>query len=107
MRNREVYQRKRHKSAAGKAAVFIAAVLLGVLGAVGSYDVRAAGDEIYAAGAPDRWPLEYYEDQEYQGILPGLLKEAAQDAGISVRYAVPSKEDNRLKLAEKGQVDLV
>lgn len=70
---------------------------------------KAAEDVIYAAGMPDAWPLEYYEHKgkTYKGILPELLEEAAQGAGVSIRYVEPSGKDSRLSLAGNAQVDAV
>lgn len=73
----------------------------------GLQDVKASGDQIYTAGMPDAWPLEYYEDEKYQGILPELLEEAAQSAGVSIHYVEPSREDRRLSLAGNEQVDVI
>ncbi|MDY5621234.1 MAG: EAL domain-containing protein [Lachnospiraceae bacterium] len=96
-------EKGRQKMAGWKKCILAAGVILAVLRPA---TVKAA-DEIYAAGAPDAWPLEYYEKGEYQGILPELLEEAAQAAGIKVSYVRPSKEDNRLALAENVQVDVI
>lgn len=71
--------------------------------------VSLAADEIYVAGIPDAWPLESYDrsTKSYEGALTELLREAALDAGCKVRYIEPGKEDKRLELAGKVQVDAV
>lgn len=71
--------------------------------------VSYSADEIYVAGIPDAWPLESYDRSAkgYEGALTELLSEAAFDAGFSVRYIEPGKEDRRLELARKVQVDAV
>ena len=55
--------------------------------------VCRAGNEIYVAGMPESWPFEFYDEKEetYQGVLPELLEEAGEAAGIGVKYIKPSK----------------
>lgn len=71
--------------------------------------ISMAAEEIYIAGTPDAWPLEYYdkESNTYHGIIPDLLREAGKTAGLKVTYIQPSKEDRRLELAENVQVDMI
>lgn len=68
-----------------------------------------AADEIYIAGASEEWPFEYYDDAEnrYRGILPDLLEEAGETAGLSIAYVDPSSSDMRLSMAANVQVDAV
>lgn len=71
--------------------------------------VCRAGNEIYVAGMPESWPFEFYDEKEetYQGVLPELLEEAGEAAGIGVKYIKPSKKDRRLDLAGNIQADAV
>lgn len=72
--------------------------------------VRAeAAEELYVAGMPDAWPLEYYDSSSntYQGVLPDMMQAACEKAGITLRYLDPSSEDRRLALARNVQVDLM
>lgn len=84
-------------------AVFAAVMLLGT-----PYVCRA-GNEVYIAGMPDSWPFEFYsrEDGDYKGVLPDLLKEAGDAAGITIKYIKPSDKDTRLALAGNIQADMV
>ena len=64
---------------------------------------------IYAAGNPDLYPLEYYdkETEDFQGAIPDLLRQFAQDNGYELRYYQSGMEDRREELAENRQVDLI
>ncbi len=64
---------------------------------------------IYAAGNPDLYPLEYYdkETEDFQGAIPDLLRQFAQDNGYELRYYQSGTEDRREELAENRQVDLI
>ena len=68
-----------------------------------------AADDIYVSGAPDAWPLEYYDEQSgtYKGVWPELLQRAADTAGLTIHYVEASPADARLSLAENLQVDAV
>lgn len=63
--------------------------------------------ELYIAGIPDAFPLQSYDkkSKEYTGILSDILDEAAEEAGLTIRYINPSKRDERLSLAGNTQVD--
>lgn len=95
---------KKRKTDGCRAAVLLTALIL----ALGKTESKAAA-ELYAAGIPDAWPMEYYDKDTgtYQGVIPDLLRQAGQDAGITVRYIQPSGEDVRLELAGNVQVDMV
>ena len=64
---------------------------------------------IYVAGNPDNYPLEYYDPQtqSYQGVIPALLQQFAQERGYTVAYYQPGREDSREALAQSRQVDLI
>ncbi|WP_294148339.1 EAL domain-containing protein [uncultured Clostridium sp.] len=68
-----------------------------------------AADEIYVAGIPDSWPLEYYDksSEGYDGVLTDMLKMASEQTGISIQYVNPGETDERLNLAKNVQVDAV
>lgn len=72
-------------------------------------NISETPNEIYIAGAPDAWPLEYYDRQAgvYKGVWTELLQMLADNSGIQIRYIEPSLEDQRLSLAKKMQVDAV
>lgn len=69
----------------------------------------AAADEIYVAGMPDAWPMEYYDTKTnlYKGVIPDILIKAGEAAGVTIHYIQPSSEDNRYELAKNRQVDLI
>ncbi len=64
---------------------------------------------IYVAGAPDCFPLEYYDGAAgaYRGVLPDLLEDFARETGYVVRYYEPGSQDRRQELAANRQVDLI
>ena len=64
---------------------------------------------IYVAGNPDAYPLEYYdpETQTFEGVIPALLEEFAQERGYTVEYYQPGAADRREDLAQNRQVDLI
>lgn len=64
---------------------------------------------IYVAGAPEFYPLEYYDpdSQSYQGAIPAFLEQFAQEYGYDLRYFRPGPEDHREELAANRQVDLI
>lgn len=84
-------------------AVFAAAMLFW------APSVCPAGNEVYVAGMPDSWPFEFYSkgENDYKGVLPDLLKEAGDAAGITIKYIKPSDKDRRLALAGNIQADAV
>ncbi len=89
---------------------FMSALILGVIPVFAAEaDDAVESDEVYIAGMPDAWPLEYYDRQSgtYKGVWTDLLQITAENAGIRVRYIEPSSEDRRLSLAKKRQVDAV
>lgn len=64
---------------------------------------------IYIAGNPDLYPLEYYdaESETYQGAIPELLADFAEDSGYQIVYYQPGSSDRRETLAQQRQVDAV
>lgn len=64
---------------------------------------------IYVAGNPDAYPIEYYDTESgtYQGVIPELLQQFAEQTGYDIQYYSPGKSDQRAQLAENRQVDLI
>lgn len=83
--------------------------LAGIFGLLLGNTQCMAAENIYIAGIPDAWPLEFYDKDSgsYQGVVPDMLREAGEAAGISISYIHPSEEDMRLELAKNVQVDAV
>ena len=50
-----------------------------------TYSDRLA-DTVYVAGRDDMAPLEYLEDGEYAGEIPGLLRKIEAETGMSFVY---------------------
>ena len=69
----------------------------------------SAGGLIYIAGNPDLYPLEYYDPDAgtYQGTIPSVLAQFAQESGYDLQYYQPGATDRRAELAENKQVDAV
>lgn len=95
-------------------AVLCGALLLGwspSAGAVVLSTPEAAGgaDSVYVAGNPDWYPVEYYDPDTdcYQGILPELLERVSEKTGLNFTYIRAGEEDQRLRLARNGQVEMV
>ena len=67
------------------------------------------GDSIYIAGNPDKFPVEYYNSDTrcYEGILPELLKQIGEKTGLRFTYIQAGKNDERMRLAKNGQVELI
>ncbi|MGI6069647.1 MAG: EAL domain-containing protein [Blautia sp.] len=65
--------------------------------------------EIYIAGTPDEYPFFYYDKTEktYEGIVPEILEQAAEESGLRLSYIYASSKDRREELAEDLQVELV
>lgn len=72
---------------------------------------EATGDAgtVYVAGNPDWYPVEYYDQdaQTYAGVLPELLELVGEQTGLEFTYIQAGPEDQRRRLAENGQVELV
>lgn len=72
---------------------------------------EATGDAgtVYVAGNPDWYPVEYYDQdtKQYAGILPELLELVGEETGLEFTYIQAGPEDQRQRLAENGQVELV
>lgn len=64
---------------------------------------------VYVAGNPSGYPLEYYDpsSQSYQGVIPQLLEQFADQYGYRIEYYSPGARDRRRQLAKNLQVDLV
>lgn len=64
---------------------------------------------IYVAGNPDAYPIEYYhrESATYQGMIPELLQQFADESGYDIQYYAAGASDQRAELAKKYQVDLI
>ncbi|HIY07249.1 MAG TPA: bifunctional diguanylate cyclase/phosphodiesterase [Candidatus Evtepia faecigallinarum] len=64
---------------------------------------------IYVAGNPEAYPLEYYDrqTQSYEGVIPQLLAEFAAQSDCQVIYYQPEAGDQRARLGEHSQVDLL
>ena len=97
----------------------LGALLLGVLllclspeaGAAVSATPKATGpgESVYVAGCPDWSPMEWYnpETKNYEGVLPRLLEQLGQETGLDFTYIRAGSQDQRQRLAENGQVELV
>ena len=72
---------------------------------------EAAGgpDCVYVAGNPDWYPVEYYDRDAkcYAGVLPELLELVSEKTGLNFTYVSAGEEDQRLRLAKNGQVEMV
>ena len=66
-------------------------------------------DSVYVAGNPDWYPIEYYnpDTKSYEGILPEILERIGERTGLSFTYVLAGTEDQRLRLAKNGQVEMV
>lgn len=64
---------------------------------------------IYAAGNPDAYPIEYYDKdtESYQGLIPQLLAQFAEEHGCELRYYDDGEKDQREQLAQNRQVDII
>ena len=64
---------------------------------------------IYAAGDPNNYPLEYFDEetQNYQGIVPRLLKQFSEESRYEIVYFDPGETDRRKDYADEHQVDLI
>ena len=72
---------------------------------------EAAGgaDSVYVAGNPDWYPIECYDPDTkcYEGILPEMLERVGEQTGLNFTYVLAGREDQRLHLAQNGQVEMV
>lgn len=68
-----------------------------------------AGNDIYIAGNPDLYPVEYYntETECYEGILPEIYKRISDNTGISFSYIGAGKENRQKELCKNNQVEIV
>lgn len=72
-------------------------------------EAHAPADTIYVSGAPDLYPIEYYdsEAEAYLGILPECLEQVAEETGLSFAYLRGGQGDQRKRMAENKQVEIV
>ena len=92
-------------------SVSLCALLCTAAAAAVTSTPEATGDAgtVYVAGNPDWYPLEYYDrdTKQYAGILPELLELVEEETGLEFTYIQAGPEDQRRRLAENGQVELV
>lgn len=64
---------------------------------------------IYIAGNPDAYPVEYFDQETgtYQGLIPEMMRRFAAEYGCDVRYYRPEGGDQRRRLAQDRQVDMI
>ena len=64
---------------------------------------------IYVAGNPNAYPLEYYDSrtESYEGVLPRLYQEFAQESGYQIQYYPTQGADRRTHLGQNAQVDIL
>lgn len=64
---------------------------------------------VYVAGNPDLYPLEYYDAEHrcYAGVMPELLKRISDETGVDFTYVCAGVRDQRARLAQNNQVELV
>ena len=95
--------------------VILLCALLSVLSATPVYAAvdftkdGAAGQAIYVAGAPDRFPVERYDADSgtYVGAAPAFLALVAERTGLDFVYIRAGAQDRRGTLAGDRQVDLL
>ncbi len=53
------------------------------------------GDFIYVAGAPDNYPIEFYDEEKdaYRGIIPDMLKIISEHSSVGFVYINGNKAD--------------
>lgn len=92
-------------------SVSLCALLCTAAAAAVTSTPEATGDAgtVYVAGNPDWYPVEYYDrdTKQYAGILPELLELVEEETGLEFTYIQAGPEDQRRRLAENGQVELV
>ena len=66
------------------------------------------GDYVYVAGHPDKYPIEYYDNdlEAYCGVIPDILSKISDRSGINFVYINGDRTDRNL-LGENLQVDIV
>lgn len=66
------------------------------------------GDFIYVAGAPDNYPIEFYDEEKdaYRGIIPDMLKIISEHSGVDFVYINGNKADKDI-MGENLQVEIV
>ena len=74
-----------------------------------SAEDHGASGTIYVAGAPDCYPVEYYDPAsgEFHGVIPDILREISAKTGISFTYISASEVDRRKELARNNQAELI
>ena len=106
-------KRKSHIFSALAALALACSLSLTALAAGGTVttvdEAHASADTIYVSGAPDLYPIEFYDEESgnYLGILPQALARVAEETGISFTYLRSGPEDQRARMAKNNQVELV
>ncbi len=64
---------------------------------------------IYAAGNPDFYPIEYYDEttETYEGLMPSIFSAFSERSDWQIRYYRPEEGDQRKELGKNLQVDLL
>ena len=76
---------------------------------VSTPEAAGSAGTVYIAGNPDWYPVEYYDRSAgtYKGILPEVLGRISEKTGLDFTYIRAGLRDQRRRLAENGQVELV
>ena len=71
-------------------------------------NTQGYADYLYAAGNPDNYPIEYYDNdaKAYKGVIPDLLSRISEQSGLNFVYINGNKND-RFEMGENLQVDIV
>ena len=64
---------------------------------------------IYVSGNPDLYPIEYYDsgDERYDGAIPEILGDFAEEYGYDVIYYEADGKDHRQQHFKNIQVDII
>lgn len=94
---------------ASLAVAMLFSLVTGAYSAVITTKEPTAGTTVYVAGNPDLYPLEYYDtkDEEYKGIVPGILRGISDSSGFDFSYVSGGKENEQERLAKNKQVEMV
>lgn len=76
---------------------------------VSTTEAAGGADAVYVAGNPNWYPIEYYDPDtgRYMGVLPRMLERISEKTGLRFIYIRAGKEDQRLRLAQNSQVEMV
>lgn len=88
---------------------FLIGITLASTGHATEGATKGATEKLYIAGAPDGYPIEYYDSvtKSYKGLLPNSLDEISESVNVDIEYIDPSDEDNRIDMAKKIQIDFI